>query len=65
MKAIKGELKERALGVIKVTNPRARKINEDRIAELEAQEEEIKNDIAKIKKQLIDPEQDKLTSNNS
>ncbi len=61
LKAITGEIKERALGLAKVANPRARKVNEDKIVELEAQEEEIKRDIVKLKKQLIDPEQDKLT----
>src|SRR5258708_4387323 len=61
LKAITGEIKDRALGVINIANTRAKKVNEDRITELEAQEEQIKKDIMIIKKQLTDPEQDKLT----
>ena len=38
-----------------------KKVNEDRVLELEQEKEELNNQIAELKEQLTDPEQDKLS----
>ena len=41
--------------------PTVKKVNEDRVLELEQEKEELNNQIAGLKEQLTDPEKDKLS----
>lgn len=56
------EIKERSLGIISLKqNSAARKINEDRIQELEEEQEDIKAQIQELQQKLTDPEADRLS----
>src|SRR3989344_6068602 len=62
LKIIDQEIKERSLGLLTLNiQPTVKKVNEDRVLELEQQKEVLTQEIAKLKDQLTDPEQDKLS----
>ena len=62
LKVIDQEIKERSLGLLQLNiQPTVKKVNEDRVLELEQEKEELNNKIAGLKEQLTDPEQDKLS----
>ena len=62
LKCIDKEINDRSLGVLKLDETSTiRKRNENRIAELENQQEPLKQTIGKLKEQLSNPEQDKLS----
>ncbi len=62
LKAIDRELKDRALALVSNRiKDNVRKINEERIDELEESKENIKQEIEKIQLKITDPQQDKLT----
>jgi DNA invertase Pin-like site-specific DNA recombinase len=61
-KLITRELTERSLKVLELEKGSTiRTVNESRIAELEVQQEELEQAIQQLKKQLVDPEQERLT----
>ena len=56
------EVRERALKVLDFEkSSTVRKVNEDKIAELEDQKEQLKEQIAKLQQQIAEPEKDMLT----
>ncbi len=62
LKNLEREAKERGLAVVSpVIKENVRKINEDRIDELEALTETTKDDIVKLQEKIVDPEKDKLS----
>lgn len=61
LKFTTSELKDRALGLVNITNERAKKENEKRIVDLEAEEADLKAKITKWRQLLTTPEQDSLT----
>lgn len=62
LKVIDQEIKERSLGLLQLNiQPTVKKVNEDRVLELEQEKEELNGEIAGLKDQLTDPAQDKLS----
>lgn len=62
LKATKSEIKERSLGIVTTKlSDTVRKQNEARITELEANKDELEKDIVKIKAQITNPEEDRLS----
>ncbi|MBI2601265.1 hypothetical protein HYW42_04915 [Candidatus Daviesbacteria bacterium] len=62
IKVIDQEIKERSLGLLQPNiQPTVKKVNEDRVLELEQEKEELNGKIIELKDQLTDPEQDKLS----
>lgn len=62
LKKIDKEIRERALKIVDFDKQSTvRKINEDKIIELEGQKEDLEEEIHELKNKLVDPEQDRLT----
>jgi hypothetical protein len=62
LKNIEREVKERGLAIVSpAIKENVRKINEDRIDELDAQIATTKSDITKLQAKITNPEQDKMT----
>lgn len=62
IKMITADIKSRALGLVGVkVSDTVRKINEEKIEELGAQNDILKDEIGKLKEQLTDPDKDKLS----
>ncbi len=55
------EVKDRALKIVSEENQTVKRINQERIEELEQEKEDLEGAIAKISEKLTDPEKDKLT----
>ncbi len=62
LRNIDREIRERALKIVDFEkSSTVRKVNEDKIAELEDQKEQLKGQIAKLQQQIAEPEKERLT----